>query len=63
VPIVVIVTILIQTGAIVLVGRARPERITTLERQAAALLQRLTRSGTKLEAVTEGSTEIEPILR
>jgi hypothetical protein len=66
VPIAVIVTILIQTGAIIWWAAGASERITALERQAAAAApqsERLTRVETKLEAVTEGITEIKTILR
>lgn len=66
VPIAVIVTIMLQTGAIIWWAAGASERITALERQAAAAgpqSERLTRVETKLEAVTEGITEIKTILR
>lgn len=66
VPIALIVAILVQTGGMVWWGATTSERLSAVERRvetAAPQADRLTRVETKLEAVTDGITEIKTILR
>lgn len=66
VPIALILTIALQTGAMIWWASSLSERVNTLERQEAARApqgDRLTRVEVKIESIQEGITEIKRLIR